>query len=198
MPPGTSERDLINNYILLSKEQLAKSHTQAAAPGMKDALQKLYYFNMLSGIDTQVGNIMGGLLNLTFQTAARQMAGKVRGTLKFFGSKAGGVDEDEGANLMFGLISGFRRQLPILARNLVKTARGQEIDVSSNTKLEGPGQKPAFFSAKKFDEIFPTKDGSERSELFGAIVNQIGAPLESPGRFLLLGSSYSRSNFGGQ
>lgn len=185
LPPGTSERDLINNYNLLTKEQLAKSHTQAAAPGMKDALQKLYYFNLLSGLDTQVGNIMGGMLNLTFQTAARQMAGKMRGTLKFFGSKADGVDEDEGANMMFGLMSGFRRQLPILARNLAKTARGQEIDVSSNTKLEGPGQKPAFFSAKTFNKRFPTEDGSDRSELFGAIVNQIGAPLEAPGRLLM-------------
>jgi len=185
LPPGTSERDLINNYIILSKEQLAKSHTQAAAPGMKDALQRLYYFNLLSGVDTQVGNVMGGMLNLTFQTAARQMAGKARGTLKFFGSRADGVDEDEGANLMFGLMSGFRRQLPILARNLIKTARGQDIEIDPNTKLEGMGQKPAFFSAKTFNEKFPTKDGSERSDLFGAVVNQIGAPLEAPGRFLM-------------
>jgi len=177
LPPGISERDLINNYVLLSKEALAKSHTQAAGPGMKDAILKLYYFNLLSGLDTQVGNILGGMLNLTFQTAARQLAGKMRGTLKFFGSKAEGVDEDEGANLMFGLVSGFRRQLPILARNIYRTIRGQDIDIHANTKLEGVGQKPAIFSSHSLS--------GDHSPIFKAVVDQIGAPLEGPGRFLM-------------
>ena len=185
LPPGASEVDLIKFYNLLNARQLKKSYDMAARPGMKDFLLKYMYFNLLSGGDTQVANIIGNMLGVTFNLTARKVGEQVRGGLRFMGSKEKGLQDGETAALTFGLLNALRRLFPAFQQNIKNTLRGRDIEVSDVTKLEGLGSKPALMNAKTFNQFFPEAIPGERPNFFDTAVNQIGAPIEAPGRFLM-------------
>jgi len=185
LPPGVSEADLIKFYKLLNARQLKKSYDMAARPGMKDFLLKYMYFNLLSGGDTQVANILGNMLGVTFNLTARKVGEQVRGGLRFMGSKEKGLQDGETAALTFGLLNALRRLLPAFWQNIKNTVRGRDIEVSDVTKLEGMGTKPALMNAKTFNQFFPEAIPGERPNFFDTTVNQVGAPIEAPGKFLM-------------
>lgn len=185
LPPGASEVDLIKFYKLLSARQLKKSYDMAARPGMKDFLLKYMYFNLLSGGDTQVANILGNMLGVTFNVTARKVGEQVRGGLRFMGSNAKGLQDGETAALTFGLLNGLRRLFPAFWQNIKNTVRGRDIEVSDVTKLEGLGTKPSLMNAKTLNQFFPEAIPGERPNFFDTTVNQIGAPIEAPGKFLM-------------
>ena len=197
LPPGVSEGELIKHYVLLNEVALKKSYEMAGRPGMKDFILKFMYFNLLSGGDTQIANIIGGMLGVTFNLAARKVGEQVRGGLRFMGSNAKGVQDGESAALTFGLLNGLRRLFPAFAKNMWNAARGRDISVDDVTKLEGMGSKPSLMNAKTFDQFFP----GERSNFFKATVDQLGAPFEFPGRGLMSldnliqGSSFDAAMF---
>ena len=181
LPPGVSEEDLIRHYVLLNEVAIKKSYEMAGRPGMKDFLLKFMYFNLLSGGDTQMANIIGNMLSVTFNLSARKVAEQVRGGLRFMGSNAKGVQDGESAALTFGLLNGLRRLMPAFANNIWSALRGRDISVSDVTKLEGMGSKPSLMNAKTLNQFFP----GERSNFFKATVDQLGAPFELPGRGLM-------------
>ena len=197
LPPGVTEEDLIKHYVLLSEGAIKKSYEMAGRPGMKDFILKFMYFNLLSGGDTQMANVMGNMLGVTFNLAARKVGEQVRGGLRFMGSNAKGIQDGESAALTFGLMNGLRRLLPAFGKNIWNAMRGRDISVSDVTKLEGMGSKPSLMNAKTLNQFFP----GERSNFFKATVDQLGAPIELPGRglmsldHLVQGSSFDAAMF---
>jgi hypothetical protein len=160
-----------------SPEQLKNVQTQMARAGKMEMVVEYWINGILSGISTQVANVLSNTAVSIWVIPERAIGAQVSRAAKLFGrtDSVGGVHPGEASAMAWGWKQGIKASYKLMFKNIGRTFLGRDVEVSEFQKLENFRRKA----------ITPENLGLSDTHPFGRGVGLAGEYVRSPGKLLM-------------